>query len=176
GEITKNEKQFVGYEYKDITVKRIMEPVFTDGYPNFGWVLEGTSTPVGSVGSVTLKFKRDRKIRNKVELTRLQRQFESCTTEIQTLERSKTITASVLGYVLGVSGTAFMAGSVFANINDLFVLSIVLAIPGFIGWIIPYFCYSRIRQTKTEQLIPMIDRKYDEIYEVCEKGNGLLAK
>lgn len=45
-EITKNENNFIGYDYKDITVNRGMESVYADGYANFGWTLEDTSTPV----------------------------------------------------------------------------------------------------------------------------------
>lgn len=35
-EITRNEANFIGYEYKDVTVKRKMESVYIDGYTNFG--------------------------------------------------------------------------------------------------------------------------------------------
>lgn len=175
-EITKNETNFIGYEYKDITVKRMMEPVYADGYSNFGWALEGTSTSVQNVGSVTLKFKRDRKIRNKVELTRLQRQFDACVAEIETLESSKVTGASIAAYLIGIVGTAFMAGSVFAYEADLLPLTIILAIPGFAGWIIPNFCYRGIRKQKTNKVSPLIDQKYDEIYEACQKANALLVK
>ncbi len=175
-EITKNENNFVGYEYKDVTVKRSMEPVYADGYTNFGWALEGTSTPIQSVGSVTMKFKRDRKIRNKAELGRLQRQFDSCVAEIDRLEFSKSIAASAAAFSIGIAGTAFMAGSVFAYLADMLPLSVILAIPGFAGWILPYFCYLNIRRKKTEQVSPMIDQKYDEIYEVCEKASAILDK
>lgn len=175
-EITKNEKNFVGYEYKDVTVKRNMEPVYADGYTNFGWTLEGTSVPFQSVGSVTMKFKRDRKIHNKAELSRLQRQFDSCVAEIETLEHSKVIGASAAAYGIGIIGTAFMAGSVFAHLANMLPLSVILAIPGFAGWIVPYFCYCSICKKKTDKVAPQIDKKYDEIYEVCEKANGLLIK
>lgn len=172
-EITRNESNFVGYEYKDLTVKRKMESVYVDGYNNFGWALEGISTSIQNVGSITMKFKRDRKIRNKAELTRLQRQFDAAVTEIETLENSKVIAASVVAYVIGVIGTAFMAGSVFAYLDNMLPLSIILAIPGFVGWIIPYLLYCSISKKKTNTVAPMIDQKYDEIYEVCEKANAL---
>jgi len=175
-ETTKNSDSFIGYEYRDITVKREIEPMYTDGYTNFGWILEGTSVPIQSIGSVSLKFKRDRKIRNKAELTRLQRQFDACVTEIQRLEFSKVVGASAVAYIIGIIGTAFMAGSVFAYLAGMLPLCVILAIPAFVGWIIPYFCYVSIRQKKTGQVTPLIDQKYDEIYEVCEKANGLLNK
>lgn len=174
-EMKSKENGYVGYEYKDVTVKRNMESVYVDGYSNFGWSIEGASIPVGKVDSVTLKFKRDRKIRNKAELTRLQRQFDSCVSEILSLESSKYIKASAVAYVIGVVGTAFMAGSVFTVTADKIIPTIILAIPGFIGWIVPYLFYRKISSTKTEQVTPLIDQKYDEIYEVCEKANSLIG-
>lgn len=174
-ETENKENGYVGYEYKDVTVKRSMESVYVDGYSNFGWIIEGTSIPVGKVDSLTLKFKRDRKIRNKSELTRLQRQFDTCVSEILSLESSKYIKASAVAYIIGVVGTAFMAGSVFAVTAGRIMPTIILAIPGFIGWIIPYICYRKISMNKTEQITPLIDQKYDEIYDVCEKANNLIS-
>lgn len=175
-EITRNENNFIGYEYKEITVNRSMEPVYADGYANFSWTLEDTFTPMQSVGPITMKFKRDRKIRNKAELGRLQRQFESCAGQIESLEKSKTSGAMIAAFSIGLAGTAFMAGSVFAYLAGMLPLSILLAIPAFVGWILPYFCFLSIRRKRTDKVAPLIDRKYDEMYEVCEKAHALLAK
>ena len=171
----KQETNFVGYEYKDVIIHRGSEPLYADGYPNFGWMLEGTASTMNNPFSVAMKFKRDRKIRNKPELTRLQRQFESCVTEIETLERSKQLMASAIAYVLGVAGTTFMVGSVFAYLAGMLPLCVLFALPGFVGWIIPYFVYCSVRRKKTAEVIPLIDKKHDEIYEACEKANKLLA-
>ena len=168
-------RDFIGYEYKSVTVKRSSADLFIDSYPSFGWQLEGTSLPIGSVNSVTLKFKRDRKIANKTELTRLQRQFEAQVAEVECLEASKVMGASIAAYVIGIVGTAAMAGSVFAFLADMIVLCVVLAVPGFVAWAVAYFLYLNIRKRKTEKVTPIIDGKYDEMYEVCEKANGLLA-
>jgi len=176
-EVASNENGFVGYEYRDITVEREMESMYVDGYQNFGWVLDKTSTPQIGLNNITLKFKRDRKIRNKMELTRLQRQFDACVSEIMGMEKSKAVGASIAAYSVGLVGTAFMAGSVFAIVapQPLIVLCIVLAIPAFIGWILPYFLYQSSYAKKTAKLAPLIDGKYDEIYEVCERANSLLG-
>jgi len=172
----RSENKYIGYEYRDFTVNHSMESVYVDGYHSFGWTLEGIVPSIKGVFTEVLKFKRDRKIINKAELTRLQRQFESCAAEIETLERSKIIAASAVAYIIGAFGTAFIAGAVFAHNAGMIPLTIILAIPGFVGWIIPYFCYSNIRGKKTEKVTPLIENKYDEIYEVCEKANGLLNK
>lgn len=166
---------FVGYEYQDVTAKNAMASVYADGYENFGWTLEGTSNKAAKVDSVVMKFKRDRKIRNKSELTRLQRQFDACVSEIQSLEFSKYLKASTVAYAIGVIGTAFMAGSVFAITSNMVVLCVILAVPGFLGWIIPYQCYRNISKKKAAEITPLIDQKYDELYAMCEKGNALLG-
>lgn len=165
---------FTGYEYRDVTVKKIMQPVYVDSFASFGWIAEGISEAVGKMDSVVMKFKRDRKIRNKAELTRLQRQFEACTAEIISLEKSKTLNASIIAYAIGVVGTAFMAGSVFAVTVGNISLCVILAIPGCIGWVIPYLVFRSVSAKKTETVNSLIDQKYDELYAVCEKANVLL--
>lgn len=171
----KNNEGFIGYEYKDVAVTRDMESVYADGYPNFGWVLESSSSSVIGFSTLALKFKRDRRIRNKAELTRLQRQFESNVKEIEKLELSKTTTASIAAYSIGLVGTALMAGSVFFFLANMIPLSIIFAIPAFVGWILPYFSFLRIKAKRTDAVTPMIDQQYDAIYEACEKAHGLLA-
>ena len=168
------ENNFVGYEYKELTVKRDMESVYADGYKNFGWTVEDTTTE-HNMDTVNLKLKRDRKICNKAELTRLQRQFESCAGEIDSMERSKTMGASIAAFTIGIVGTAFMGLATFSYLGGMLPLMIVLAIPGFIGWILPYFCFKAIGRNKTNKVAPLIEKKYDEIYEVCEKANALLV-
>ena len=174
-ENTKTGKDFIGYEYKELIVDRDKEGVYADGYPNFGWQLENSAAPFFGLSSVILKFKRDRKIRNKAELTRLQRQFESNVSEIEKLEQSKTTTAVITSFTIGLIGTACMAGSVFAFLGGMIPLCIVLAVPALIGWALPYFCFIRLRNKRTERIAPLIEQQYDSIYEVCEKAHGLLA-
>ena len=54
------------------------------------------------------------------------------------------------------------------------LLCILLAFPAFTGWIVPYFLYKKLVAARTRKVIPMIEAKYDEMYELCEKGNKLL--
>ncbi|MGN0386061.1 MAG: hypothetical protein ACI4EX_09260 [Lachnospiraceae bacterium] len=171
-ELQKN--NFTGYEYRDITVKKTMQSVYADSFGSFGWIAEGIGEATGKVDSVVMKFKRNRKIRNKAELTRLQRQFEACVAEIVSTERAKKSKAATIAYVVGVIGTVFMACSVFAVTSGNIPLCVILAIPGFIGWIIPYPIFKGVSSKKTEMLNPLIDQKYDELYTVCEKANALL--
>lgn len=88
--------------------------VFGDGspfaYESFGWVLDERAQENSSAGKGMLLLKRERKIVNKAELTRLQRHFESCMDEIRALESSKTSSATIWAIAAGLAGTAFMAG------------------------------------------------------------------
>ncbi len=179
--------RYVGYEYKEVKTDRAQASFLIDGYVNFGWQVdtnmsggtreEGRKTPGAPVSDkVFIRLKRDRKIINKAELTRLQRNFEACVREIQELEKRKTSAATATAIAVGVAGTVFIAGSTFAVTASQphILLCAILAVPGFIGWILPYFLYRRITKAKTEEISPLIEGKYDEIYEICEKGSRLL--
>lgn len=170
-----NEQNFVGYEYQDVTAKRSVASIYSDGYENFGWQLDSTAEPHGKIDYIILKFKRDRKIRNKAELTRLQRHFNSCVSAILSLESSKYIRASVVAYTVGMIGTAFMAGSVFSITANMLLPCIIFAVPAFVGWVLPYFLYRNITEKKSEQITPLIDQQYDELYAICEQANALLS-
>ena len=175
-----DEKKFISYDYKEVEAERNMIPFLRDGYENFGWeteekVSESKTHPNQNQKSI-LQMKRNRKIMNKPELQRLQSHFEACVKDVKALEKSKESKATMISLIVGIVGTAFMAGSVFAITAEspLIVLGIVLAIPGFIGWILPYFLYKRIREKQAQMINQLIEKKYDEIYEICEKGNKLL--
>lgn len=178
----RQQKNFVGYEYREIITDSSRLSFLLDGYESFGWEEDGSLMEVGTAGNqarqqkAVLRIKRNRKIVNKAELTRLERNFEACVNEIEKLEKAKTSAAAMYAIILGVIGTAFMAGSTFAVTAQPphYILCILLAVPGFLGWILPYFLYKKIAEKQTEKITPLIEAKYDEIYEICEKGNKLL--
>lgn len=181
---TKSSRDFVGYEYKEVFIDRDKMSMYLDAYQNFGWEPDENAGQGGyinlagmpavrNIGKISLRLKRDRKIINKAELTRLQRHFEACMDEIAALESAKASAATAVSIAIGVIGTAFMAGSVFAVTAKppIIWLCVILGIPGIIGWILPYFVYKRLVIRKTAEVNGLVDRKYDEIYEICEKGS-----
>ena len=180
---------YTGYEYREITVQRANVSLCLDSYPCFGWEPDPNQgpRPEGGHGSarpgiprekerVTLCFRRIRSISNKAELTRLQRNFDSCIAELKALEQSKTTQATIVALVVGLIGTAFMAGSTFAVVATppIIWLTILMAIPGFLGWILPCFLYRTLVRKNTAKIEPLIEQKYDEINSICEKGSQLL--
>lgn len=167
---------FTGYEYMEIPLKGKNTAFCLDCYQNFGWVLDERTNEEALRGKGKLLLKRNRKIVNKTELTRLQHHFEACQIELKELEQSKTTGATLCAIVVGMTGSAFLALATFASVHvpPLVVRAIVLAIPGFAGWILPWFLYRWMVRRRTKVADELIERKYDEIYEICEKGNALL--
>lgn len=173
-EITKG--GFVGYEYKLVTVDSARASICLDGYESFGWISDERPAPLKIGAPLTMRLKRDRKIANKAELTRLQRNFEACLAEIELLEKSKSQRAALFSVLTGLIGTAFMALATFAATGEppRIVLCILFAVPGFAGWGLPYFIYKRLAERRSRTLAPLLENKFDEIYELCKKGSRLL--
>ena len=177
-EITKSGRDFVGYEYKELTVARDALSFYLDAYRNFGWEL-GAARPEQRKGShATVTLRRDRRILNKAELTRLQQNFEACAGDIRALEAAKTTSASVLALTSGLVGTALMAGSVFAVTAQPphIALCVLLAVPAFLFWGGAWVLYRWQTRRKTQQLSPLIEEKHEEIYSLCERGHQLLPQ
>ena len=149
---------------------------YLDGYESFGWQQDENFPPKENSGKVVLYFKRSRKLVNRMELTRLQRNFEANLEEITALEQSKSSAATAWAVGIGMLGTAFMAAAVFAitAAPPRVPLCIVLAIPAFAGWAAPSFVYRKIKHKKTQQVEPFIEAKREEIYTLFEKGQSLL--
>lgn len=174
----RNNRSYIGFDYKEFMADSSRASMYIDGYQSFGWELDNNQNSSKEAGRVLFRLKRDRKIINKAELTRLQRNFEDCMRQVDILESSKTSKATGAAIAIGVIGTMFMAGSVFAvtAAPPIIWLCILLAVPAFAGWILPYFCFRSMVRKRTEIVTPLIESKYDEIYEICEKGNRLLDK
>lgn len=169
---------YVGYEYKELTAPEDRISFYLDSYESFGWTVDGNVPQRKSLDQVTLSLKRNRHIINKAELTRLQRNFECCVGEIGALEHRKRSTATLVAIMIGLIGAAFMAGSVFAVTAQTpnYPLCTLLGVPGFLCWIIPPFLYRKMVERKTRQITPLIEKKQEEIYALCERGHNLLPK
>ena len=171
-----NEHTCGSFDYLKVTVEEELLSQYMDGYEKFGWKMDENVKPEKSMGKVTLHMKRSRHIINKVELIRLQRHYESCMEEICTLEASKSSVPTMVSLTCGIAGCGFMAGSVFAVTASppIIWLTVILAIPGFLLWAAAYFGYKAAKKHRIKKVIPLIEAKYDEACEVCEKAFRLL--
>lgn len=157
-----HQPSYVAYEYKEIEAKGERAALLMDCYQSLGWEAEQGNAPG--------------KIMNKAELTRLQRNMEACVAELDAMQKGKTTKASIVSLVLGLIGTAFMAGSVFAvtATPPIIWLCILLAVPAFTLWALAPILYPRMVAKRTKTVNELIEQKYDEIYAICEKGSKLL--
>lgn len=121
------EKDFVSYEYKTVSVKTKDRARAMDLYEAFGWEVAGTAA--SAVDGVTLSLRRDRHLPHKQELTRLERQAEEAFASVNGLERAKTLGASVFAYIFGCIAALVLGGGM------CLVMLIEGSVPALIGGI-----------------------------------------
>ncbi len=173
------ERSFNGYEYTEVMVRRDMLSVISDAYESFGWKLVSAAEAdayAQATGKLVLKFRRDRKIRNKAELVRLQSRFDACLESIEHLEIRKTCLPSAVAYGIGILGVLCTACAVFCAISADLTACILTSIPGALGLMLPHPLHSRLLKKRSIKIMPMIDEKYDEIFGICEKAKELTDK
>lgn len=174
--MTSEKTPYIGYEYRSLTLPEDRASFVLDGYESFGWVPDPNRPALTRGRRVTLYLKRDRKLINKAELTRLQRHFEACLQEEARLLKAPGQTAALWALCIGILGSAFLAGSVFAVTHQppLYALMVLLAVPGFAGWVLSFFVHRRVLYARTEKLRPLLEAQYDQMDRLCEKGHALL--
>lgn len=171
------EKDFVSYEYRTVSVKEKDQAKAMDMYEAFGWEVTGTSS---ALDGVTLSLKRDRHIPHKQELVKLERQAEDTFARIGGLERSKTQGASAFSYIFGCIAALILGGGmslvmlVEGSIPAL-VGGIVLGIIGIVLCGVNYPIYKRLASQKTKALLPVIDETEEKLANLLERGNELLS-
>lgn len=170
---------FISYEYKEVLIDSAKASIWMDALESFGWELDerqaASEVPAMNHQAI-IHLKRNRKIMNKAELTRLQRNFEACMHDMEQMEKAKTSKATICALTVGFIGTGFVAGATFAVTaqTPMILLCTILAIPGFILWAAAYFVYRDIYRKQSLKMDQLIEQKYDEVYELCEKGSKLL--
>lgn len=171
------EKDFVSYEYKTVTVKSKDQTKAMDLYEAFGW--EVTATTPTFIDGVTLSLKRDRKLKHKQELIKLERQAEETLGTINGLYRAKTAGASVFAYLFGVIATLILGGGMclvmlIENSVPALVGGILLGLVGIALCAVNYPVYKTLVAKKTKQILPIVDDNEEKLANVLEKGNDLL--
>ncbi|MGC4154536.1 MAG: hypothetical protein QM628_15865 [Propionicimonas sp.] len=171
---------YVAYEYLTVEADRDLELLYKDTYRNFGWMIEATTSGMLGGGTpnpntVTLKLKRDRRLRNRPLVNELQRKAENALDTIADLEKSRISTALATALGIGIVGSAFLAGSVFAIQADLWLLSLPLGAVGLLGWLTGWLAHGKVKARKTSQTAPLIDSQYEIVYDASDQAARLLA-
>lgn len=181
-------KDFVAYEYLSLEVDSDKEPLYIDCYENFGWILVNNSSLVdkedyfinninlNNYRRVNIKFKRDRRIKNKGQLLTLQRKLEASLKEIERLESEPFSKGVISALSIGFIGTIFLAISVFAitATKPLYFIGILFGIVGIVGWILPFFVFKNKKLLEEKENVSLIDEQYNNIYDTCEQAKKLI--
>lgn len=167
---------FVAYDYLTIAAPRELESLHADTYRNFGWDLESRAFDPRRPGTVVLKLKRDRRVKNRAAVMELQRRCAAALDSIAQLERSKSAAALQVSLGFGIVGSALMAVSVFAITDwDLPALTVIAGALGLLGWTAGYFSHARVQARRAATVAPLIDEQYDVVYATSEEAATLLA-
>lgn len=171
-----NIETYTSFDYKKISLNTDTDMQYLDGIKMFGWGVDDQKTSTSENGTMNYVLKRNRNIINKTELTRLEKNFDFCFHEIIRLQNSVKSKATINALTIGFIGTCFMAGSTFAITHEppIIWLCAVLAIPGFIGWILPYFVYKKSSIKQQSTIEQFIKNNYDEIEQICNKATLLI--
>jgi hypothetical protein len=163
----KMEKEFVAYEYKDISIKKEKVSLYLECIANYGWEIVSKND---GLNNSKIKLKRNYKMANREKLSNLEKEFEEAFLQIETLEGSEKEAGISTSIIVGIIGSAFLAGSVFSYLASNIILMVILAIPGFIGWILPYFINKKLIEKKKIRISKVVENNYNKIYKVSEEA------
>lgn len=171
------EKNFTAYEYKTETVRVKDRAKAVDIAEAFGWEAVETGKAIGA--NCTVTFRRDRKIRHRQELTRLEKKAAEAKATLDSLEKSKTFSAKVFGWIFGVFSTLVAGGGMSlvmqseGNVGNM-VAGILLSVAGIILCCVNYPIYNKIALKKTRETAAAIDAGEEALANIMEQGNDLL--
>lgn len=185
-------KEFVAYEYFSVDVASDKEALYIDCYENFGWQLTNNISGIGLVDKedyyindfnisgnnlIKLRFKRDRKIPNKVKIISLQKKCENSLKELERLEKEPTRKGTVYAVISAVIGTIFLTVSVFAitKTSVTNILGMIVGIIGLIFWGLSYPIYKKLKVKQEGINTALIEEQYNIIYDSCEQAQKLLS-
>lgn len=172
------EKNFVTYEYLTKTIERNEKGAISDLYRSLGWeVVDENSI---SLSKVCIHFKRDRKIRDKSELNRLQKKAEKVLLLNVNLEKSKKKAPTLFAYLFGSISALVMGGGMsLTMIENLdrtaFIIGIIIGIVGIVLCSVNYFIYSKMLIRRSNKINPLIEENEEKIATICEQGQLLIS-
>lgn len=185
-------KDRIQYEYLSINVKSKIEPMVIDTYENFGWETISSSAltdkedyyinnfGINGERLVNVKFKRDRKIKNKEKLNTLQRKCEETFKNIEKLDKEPHYKGTMYSLIIAMIGCIFLAVSVFIIIANEelinYIISTPIGIVGLIFWVLAFFKYNQAKNKIKEKNQPLIEEKYEIIYNACDEAQKLIGE
>lgn len=197
--------KYTGCEYKTVIVNRKQENLWKDAENSLGWQLEKErpaivkkafgairimTAPLAIFGGrlreiqqdhesleqVELTFKREKSLSADKNLQLLQKQFEENAESIEKIHQVPERAAAMWAYGIGLVGTVFMGGATFAVLAGMTVPGVILAVPGFTGWIFSGVAYHKVKAKKQQEAAVLANEKQEKISHICENAAGIILK
>lgn len=179
GEVFIGSKNVITYDYLTIQAEGKAAYEVIDSYQALGWEVVNRGSSL-IPGLMTFNLRRNRKVKNKEQLNRLQAKLDDCFNGIKVCERNKTQSAMVVALILGVIGTLIFGGgmSMILTITNpgiwVYIVGGILAVIGAVPCALAYFVYNKIRIKKTAAMNILIEGKRDEIGNLCEDAQKFI--
>jgi len=167
------EKEFIAYEYKEVIINKKRLDLYLDCVINLGWEVTNKEN---YLGKIKLNLKRNYKINNREEVLKLEKDFEEKFNLLERINNEKYDLGLMISLTVGLIGTACLAGATFSFLASKIGLMIILAIPGFVGWFLPYFINKKINNKNLVKVEQKNTELKNEIYSSMEKAFALLNK
>jgi len=171
------QNNYRNYEYMTVSTGIRNANETADRYSSLGWEIDGRQD--GLLGTM-LTFKRDRNIKGKEQLNRLQARIEDNMNGIRCLEESKKRGSMIFALALGIIAALIFGGGmslIMFNAAPVVVWAIITGVglgvigAGLAG--INYPIFNKLVERKTAKINPVIEKKRDEIFDLCQEAHGI---
>lgn len=169
-------KSFYAYDYltREVDVKEAARVM--DYYESLGWEIVDSREHSGFPGKCDLNFKRDRKIKNKDVLMRLQTKLDDTLEGVKVLEKRKKEAAFVVALIIGVLGALVfgigMCMCMLGSAQNMMIGGSIVGVAGIAVCAVNYPIYKRIVAKTSAKVDPLIAKKQDEIASICEDAHN----
>lgn len=164
-------KEAFSFDYITIETNTKYALDYVDCYGTLGWEVIKNERTFSLKTQLT--FKRDRKIKNKDQLNKIQIRLDECLKQINILEDKKTTTAVGGAIGIGLTGALTFGGGMSLCLLYTSLVAIVgglsLGLFGFFFAGIGYLFYKKTKEKMTTSMNIVIDTKRDEIADICQE-------
>lgn len=163
------------FEYASTVVDNELVQVAVDSYESLGY--EFTGRRASAAGKIsTLSFRRNRKVRGKAQLAKIQRSMDDAIASIGRMEGEKSRKAVSQALAIGiVSALVLGVGMCCTMVWDgLMALGIVVGLLGIAGCVGGFLRYRTVFDRETARLAPSIEKAYDNLATLCEEAQAAL--
>jgi len=163
------------YEYKTVVAPKNLESLYMDSYGAFGWEQTSVGNAFVSVDQVSLALKRNRSLKNNIELTKMQTQLEGAFQNLKTIQAESNEVGVAQALTVGVLAALVLGvGMSLCMETDQLALGVIVGLIGLVGCATPYFIYRKIRGRSADRFSLATEEQYDRICHICAQAQAFI--